>query len=133
MVHHHHYIIYFSLYVVLILALSIYIHQTEKEQYNNKKDFLRAVWSRRGIYGQILVHLYDTATDIGVLIECGLLAYDPIDYQSIDMQIMFWTSIGFLIFYRFISTIFACLSGLYEEDGYLSNCCLGIIIGYVYH
>ena len=96
-------ILYFSLYVLLVIILSIYIHTTEN--YDNKKAFLKAVWARKGIYGQILVHLYDTATDIGVLIQWGTLAYDENDYESIDMHVMFWTSIGFLIFYRFVSIL----------------------------
>ena len=101
-------IVYFTLYVALVLVLSIHIHKTE--EYENKKDFIKAVWARRGIYGQILVHLYDTATDIGVLVEWGRLAYDNQDYESLDMHIMFWTSIGFLIFYRFLSSIFAIVA-----------------------
>ena len=98
-------ILYFSSYALLVIILSIYIHKNE--QHKNKKEFLKAVWTRKGIYGQILVHLYDTATDIGVLIEWGTLAYDDNDYNSIDMYIMFWTSIGFLIFYRLVSVIFS--------------------------
>ena len=106
-------IVYYSLNVALILALSLYIHITE--EHKDKKAFLYAVWCRRAIYGQILVHLYDTATDIGVLIEWGELAYDTNDYKSIDMRVMFYTSIAFMIAYRFFNTVAACFAS--SSDG----------------
>ena len=108
-------IIYFALNVILVVILSIYIHQTE--QYEKKKDLFKAIWKRKGIYGQILAHLYDTATDVGVLIEWGTLAYDDINYESIDMHAMFWTSIGFLILYRFLCGFY----GYSTEDGLVWN------------
>eukprot|EP01084_Bolivina_argentea_P032369 59875_1 len=64
-------IIYFSSYFALLVVLALYIHVTE--QHDNKKSFLKSLWCKRGIYGQIFVHLYDTATDLGVLIEWYLL------------------------------------------------------------
>ena len=80
-----------------------------------------------------MVHLYDTTTDIAVLIEWYILAYDNIDYKSIDMHIMFWTSIGFLIFYRAASTLMACVAGFLEDSvsDMVSNCCLGLLDMYV--
>ena len=121
-------IVYFSSYAILVVALSIFVHCTES--YDNKKDFLTAIWSRRGIYGQILAHLYDTATDIGVLFEWYILAYDSYDYKSIDMHVMFWTSIGFLIFYRVLSAFIALFQthdkSSPEPHEYMLDFCLGI-------
>ena len=126
-------IVYFSLYILLIIVLSIHIHKTEGCY--SVREFGQTIWKRRGIYGQILVHLYDTATDIGVLIEWGILAYDDNDYYSIDMRTMFYTSIGFLIFYRFISVLLACYKGTEEDyDGmgdYFTDCCLAIVDMYI--
>ena len=67
----------------MLIIISIHLHKTE--DYDSKHNFLEAVWSRKGIFGQVLVHLYDTATDIGVLIEWGRLAYDGTNYQFIDI------------------------------------------------
>eukprot|EP01084_Bolivina_argentea_P174282 301909_1 len=128
-------IIYFSLNMLLVLCLSIFVHLTEDHE--NKKEFVKSVWAQRGIYGQLLVHLYDTATDIGVLVQWGILAYDEHDYDSIDMLGLFWTSIGFLIFYRLFSGCIAtcAVSDEYEElkDNVIQNillgcraCCLGL-------
>ena len=125
-------IAYFSLNVLLIIVLSIYVHLSKDT--DSIHDFGKAVWNRRGIYGQILVHLYDTATDIGVLVEWGRLAYDDIDYYSIDMRIMFFTSIGFLSFYRCMSVLLACYraSDDYEDAVvYLRDCCLALFDMYI--
>eukprot|EP01084_Bolivina_argentea_P313110 542188_1 len=116
-------VIYFSLYFILVVSLSVYIHRTE--EYERKKDFLKSIWARRGIYGQILAHLYDTATDIGVMIEWGILAYDSNDYKSIDMRVMFWATVGFQLFYRVVSAMFAGLEDEYLDDFNVVNGCLG--------
>ena len=133
-------VIYLSLYILLVIIISIYVHKTEN--YDKKKDFIYAIWSRKSIYGQILVHLYDTATDVGVLVEWGRLAYDDTDYESIDMYIMFWTSIGFILCYRILSSMLAAVQSLVSDDfddksesmQYLSccsDCCLGIFDMYI--
>ena len=49
-------------------------------------------------------------------IEWYILAYDDIDYKSIDMHIMFWTSIGFLIFYRVLTTVISCCVEYDHDD-----------------
>ena len=113
--------------------MSIYVHKTG--DHDNKKDFLKAVWSRKGIYLQVLVHLYDTATDIGVLIEWYRLAYDDIDYESINMKIMFWTSVTFLYIYRLVLMKFGIeitksMMAHYLDDvpsrRYYLHACLGL-------
>ena len=135
--------IYFLLYVLLVLILSLYMHKTK--QFDTNKKFIQAVWARRSIYGQVLTHFYDTATDIGVLIEWAILATDnvcifeiyskimlfaltiKVDYESIDMVIMVFSSIGFLLFYRVILVFIAIRSDdevggndCTPEDFYLS-------------
>eukprot|EP01083_Nonionella_stella_P013562 38169_1 len=124
-------IVYFCLYTVLILLISLYIHK--KETPENRKAFIKAIWDRKSIYGQILVHVYDTATDIGVLIAWYLLANDDIDYKSIDMHIMFWTAIGFQIGYRLFSCCFAGASSLLDDQNFMliPDMCLGLLDMYI--
>ena len=125
-------VVYFSLYAVLVIMLSIHIHKTEN--YDSISKLLPAVWAKRAIYGQILVHLYDTATDIGVLVEWGILAYDDTDYYSIDMRTMFFASIGFLIFYRLISILLATIRSTQEAESsweLFGDCCLGLVDMYI--
>eukprot|EP01083_Nonionella_stella_P015754 44065_1 len=106
-------IIYFSLYALLLLFIAIHVHITEKSP--NKKTFFKYMWNKRGIYGQILVHLYDTATDIGVLVQWYILAQQEKsgpegNIESLDMNGLFWISVSFLILYRVISVITATCS-----------------------
>ena len=112
------FITYFSLNVILIIGIAIYIHCTG--EYEGKKKFITSVWQRRGIYGQVLAHLYDTTTDLAVLVTWGQLAYDTINYISIDMVIMFWTSIGFHIAHRVISASLFLLAGRAKLDALLA-------------
>ena len=107
------------------------LHTCITEKHTSKKHFKSDMG--KGIYGQILVHLYDTATDIGVLIEWGILAYDDNNYKSIDMHVLFWTSIGFLITYRLVGSLFGAIAG--SEEDYDKNafvdCCLGLCDFYI--
>ena len=43
------------------------------------KSFLKELWSYRSIYGAVIVHFYDTATDIGILIYWYKLMIDEQD------------------------------------------------------
>eukprot|EP01084_Bolivina_argentea_P013891 26016_1 len=104
-------IIYFWLYFLLLMSLAYYVHS--QGDYENKKSFLLALWKRRGIYGQVLIHLYDTATDCGVLVEWYLLGQEEKkghNVESLDLSALFWTSIAFIIVYRMISTVIGCMS-----------------------
>eukprot|EP01084_Bolivina_argentea_P286465 491403_1 len=125
-------IIYFSFYILLLFLLSIYVHRTGTHA--NKQEFLTDVWSKRAIYSPVLVHLYDTATDLGVLIFWGKLAYDNNDYNTINMVGLFWTSIAFLLIYR-ATTIMAITFAAYktksENTSLLCDCCLIILDAFI--
>eukprot|EP01084_Bolivina_argentea_P121821 215901_1 len=116
-------IIYFSLYFILLVVLAIHIHSIG--DYDSKKDFLKIIWSKRAIYGQILVHVYDTATDFGVLIEWYLLANDGNNYNSIDMVALFWTAMGFLIMYRLLAAFIGCITGYNDYRNTDNKICIG--------
>eukprot|EP01084_Bolivina_argentea_P059522 108715_1 len=105
------FIAYFSLYVLILLGLSFFIHQTEN--HNSKKSFFKALWNKKDIYGQILVHLYDTGTDIGVLVQWALLAQSETkgnNIESVNMLAMFMVSLGFLVLYRVFCVILSIIS-----------------------
>eukprot|EP01084_Bolivina_argentea_P083481 151134_1 len=124
-------IVYFSLYAILLLGLSIHSYLSTENL--DKKSFIRILWKKRSIYGAVLVHLYDTATDIGVIIEWWILAHDDIDYKTINLHIFVWCSISFLILYRFFITILSIL-GFNAEQKCLSitfHIFLGIIDMYI--
>ena len=68
------------------------------------KAFIKDIWTQRKIYAPLIVHFYDTATDIGVIYYWYGLMVDEKngvqDYDSLDMTIFFWCGISSLIFYR---------------------------------
>ena len=76
----------------ILLLLLIFTSLEYESTISSKKDWLSRVWKRRGIYSPVLVHIYDTSTDIGVIIIWGQLAFkeknsdDPDDdIPPIDM------------------------------------------------
>eukprot|EP01083_Nonionella_stella_P243756 849051_1 len=133
-------IVYFSLYFVLVVGLAIHIHL--KKEHDSKKSFVSALWKKRGIYGQIFIHVYDTATDIAVMVEWYLLAeqernaQNPEDnIESLDMNALFWTTVAFLIIYRLISICLGCLSAATDDESrwilLIDGCCLGLLDLYI--
>eukprot|EP01084_Bolivina_argentea_P224405 379472_1 len=137
-------IVYFALYFTLLFSLALYIHLTEEHE--DKKSFFQSLWKRRGIFGQIIVHLYDTATDLGVLIEWYLLMKAEENGQTIeaiDMTALFWTTIAFLILYRVTSCCCGCVIGVYDHSDpdesetqvclwlLFDGCCLGLLDLYI--
>lgn len=100
-------LIYGGVYFLLILILAAYILRVSKQHGDNLSPlkFLTILWQMRGVFGPIIVHLYDTATDIGVLYEWYFLwqrEKDGDDIRSLDMETLFWTAIAILCLYRFI-------------------------------
>eukprot|EP01084_Bolivina_argentea_P299142 515626_1 len=62
------------------------------------------------MYGPLLVHMFDTATDAGVLVEWYLLAQQEkndsnFNVPGLDMTVMFWCNMSTILLYRVISTV----------------------------
>eukprot|EP01083_Nonionella_stella_P240594 840953_1 len=131
-------IIYFALYFLLVIGLAIHIYV--QGTHTSKKSFLSTLWKKRGIYGQVFVHFYDTATDIGVMVEWYLLAEQernaetPEDnIESLDMNGLFWATVAFLIAYRVISVCLGAFStavdDVDDESGTFWICINGCLFG----
>ena len=104
-------IIYFSLYVILLIAVAYYVKTQNTHEKIVSKEYLYDVWSQRKIYVAVLVHFYDTATDIGVLINWYQLMHHELNgdnYESVDMIAFFWTGVSIMIFYRICLLIGTC-------------------------
>eukprot|EP01083_Nonionella_stella_P256597 879265_1 len=74
----------------------------DEHHHLNPKELVKVVWRQRGIYAPLLVHFYDTSTDIGVIVEWWVIAHDgddPIN-DAVNMTILIWLSIGFMVLYR---------------------------------
>eukprot|EP01084_Bolivina_argentea_P003223 6024_1 len=94
-------IIYLTMNVLFTLCLAgvIYWHQHHKLD----QQFTKAVWQQRTIYGQALVHFYDTSTDLGVIITWYYLYQDEkngLNYESVDMKLFFFSACGVIVLYR---------------------------------
>eukprot|EP01084_Bolivina_argentea_P096842 174087_1 len=114
--------IYFFINQFLLIIFSIYLYLTG--EHKNIKEFLKTVWKRKWIYAEVTAHLYDTASDIGVLVEWYFLAYDGIEY-SINMEAMFWASIIFQILYRILLCGFSTVGFGYRPDDDEASSCGG--------
>eukprot|EP01083_Nonionella_stella_P159356 519760_1 len=101
-------IIYFSCNFILLLALGIHVKLTGEHSSIKSQSYWKDVWNQRKIYTSIIVHVYDTATDFGVVYYWYTLMLDEQggkDYTSVDMTVFFWTGITFLVVYRVVAFI----------------------------
>eukprot|EP01084_Bolivina_argentea_P138180 243330_1 len=117
-------IAYFSVYITMIIILAIWVWKNEEHKLD--RTFLKSVWSQRTIYASVIVHFYDTATDIGVLITWYNLYYNEMhgtNYKTVDMSVFFWGGCSVLLFYRFVTFLLIIYQQKNEEDP-----CRGICI-----
>eukprot|EP01084_Bolivina_argentea_P055346 101480_1 len=71
------------------------------------KYLLMSILNKKSMYLAILVHLFDTSTDIGVIFDWYELSKDEKEnnIEGIDMKGLFWAGVCTLFFYRIISSI----------------------------
>eukprot|EP01084_Bolivina_argentea_P214921 364825_1 len=102
-------IIYFFLYTILLFVVSFIVYKQGTHDKVVSKSFLKDVWAQRSIYAAVLVHFYDTATDIGIMVIWYGLMQDELNghnYEDVDMKVYFWSGFTFMILYRLIVVIF---------------------------
>eukprot|EP01084_Bolivina_argentea_P068689 125031_1 len=124
-------IVYLSLYILLLFILSIRVYLTHEEL--TKKTFAKILWSARSIYTAVLIHLYDTATDIGVLIQwwnlAALAKQQNQPYKTFNIG-YFWFALTFILtFYRIASAVFASMAAW--KEGKRASICFYILLGLV--
>ena len=84
-------LVYGGCHILLLLTLAFRIYyQTKKEEKSmSLSGYFWALWKDRAVYSPLIIHIYDTATDIGVLYEwydLALYERDEENIQSIDME-----------------------------------------------
>ena len=71
--------------------------------------FWHSLYSKNRMYGGMIVHIFDTASDLGVLIEWYILSYNErnniINIPHLNMTLMFYCNLFALILYRLISCV----------------------------
>ena len=119
---------YFCCYTILVVIISIVTYDPNV----SKSKWIKAVWKRRAVYGAILIHIYDTATDIGVIIIWGELAVDELNgkthVENVDMMVFFVLGLVFLVVYRIVTFIaFTQVTGCCSIEAILSIFDLAVI------
>lgn len=74
------------------------------------QSWIKDIWTKRRCFLPVLTHLFDQATDIGVIYGFGKLSFDEFKYgsdycQEINPLYLFIASITVFLFYRIISGI----------------------------
>eukprot|EP01083_Nonionella_stella_P172767 593932_1 len=109
---------YFSAYMFIFLIVSIvcaFTVRSEYAEFKNKdadnakwsmaklsKRWAKLLWRKKKVYGQLIPHFFDQATDLGVIFEYYKLRDD--DEIGINTMNLFVVSICVLIFHRIISS-----------------------------
>eukprot|EP01083_Nonionella_stella_P064698 168891_1 len=113
-------IVYFTLNVILLISLSVYVKKTQSHQ---SEPFFKAVWGQRKIFSPLLVYFYDTATDIAVVIFYYEMIHDGNDYRVINPMFLFRSSLAVLIWNKVVMLIHTgvgprteTLCGEYNKD-----------------
>eukprot|EP01084_Bolivina_argentea_P004344 8268_1 len=116
-------IVYFCANLLLVLALALVIKRTGEHASLKSTSFWKDLWCQRKIYLPVIVHIYDTATDAGVLYYWYTLMINEQNgqnYVSVNMTVFFWSGIAVVIMYRVGSIIglpILFMSG-YTRDSY---------------
>eukprot|EP01083_Nonionella_stella_P146272 459865_1 len=131
-------IIYFVVNIIFMFGLAFYVYKSGNHKLKSK-SYIKDVWSQRKIFFPLIIHFYDTATDIGVIYNWSqLMKHEEdedlnINYESVDMSTFFWCGIAFLIVYRVIMLMMALYAWLDEdEDGEWYHVLLVIIDLYIF-
>eukprot|EP01083_Nonionella_stella_P149589 475360_1 len=104
-------IIYGSMYVIAVLFATV-LSYLETKALSSKKTcmtFWKLLYAKKRMYGPVFVHIFDTASDIGVLIQWYQEAIretnTDYDVPHLDMMYMFAVSLSALIVYRIVSSV----------------------------
>eukprot|EP01083_Nonionella_stella_P176857 619998_1 len=118
-----------SLIIFVVVCIYGWKRLKRRDDYKDLKgckrytSWLSTVWKMKGIYLSALVHIYDIATDIGIIVNWGYQAFaeenDKTDVRGINMMGLWASSMVAFLLYRFISAGF-----VYEFTGKLGRACV---------
>eukprot|EP01083_Nonionella_stella_P173569 599180_1 len=94
-------LVYLSATMTLLAILSINAYAVSDK---NLGSFFKTLRRMRSIYGAVLVYLYDTSTDVAILISWGILAAEEvsgkINHEHVNMLSFLVPSIVLIFIYR---------------------------------
>jgi len=100
-----------TMYFVLnfLILMMIGMHFYSKSAFHAMINYF---WKRRVLFVSLCIYFLDTATDITVILTWAGLMEDEDsgthDYESIDMHLFFWPSLGFLLLYQLLLMFSNC-------------------------
>eukprot|EP01084_Bolivina_argentea_P279000 476906_1 len=111
-------IIYFCVNIVFLIGLGVYVYKIGAHEKLKSKSYLKDLWNQRKIFAPLIIHFYDTATDIGVIYNWAELANDEkkTDFESVDMKTFLWCGVAFLIVYR-VGLLGMALAQWFSNEG----------------
>eukprot|EP01083_Nonionella_stella_P146202 459500_1 len=122
-------IIYFSINIIFLISLAVIVYNQGGHKIKSK-SYLKDIWMQRKIYAPLIIHFYDTATDIGVVYSWYHLMGN--DYDSVDMVVFFWTGVSFLAVYRFCLLCWSFYDWLCNEHGKWYHVLLVLVDLYIF-
>eukprot|EP01084_Bolivina_argentea_P065915 120169_1 len=125
-------IIYFIVNIIFMFGLAFYVYNTGNHKLKSRSYF-KDIWNQRKIFFPLIVHFYDTATDIGVIYNWAELAKDEktINYESVDMKTFFWCGVSFLLVYR-VGLLLWSIYEWYDDEGELYYVILVLLDLYIF-
>eukprot|EP01084_Bolivina_argentea_P072837 132226_1 len=118
-------VVYFATYTLFLFVMGYIVYHKGKHSSIKSKSYLKDLWSQRKIYAPLIVYFYDTATDLGVIVNWYfLMQYEKKEnYESVDMVVFFWCGITFILLYRVVLAVLTAYMAFcgyysYEYDWY---------------
>eukprot|EP01084_Bolivina_argentea_P064519 117650_1 len=122
------FIVYLSATFLLLIILGVQAYTIS--EWKSTTTFLKSVNSMRSIYGAVVVHIYDTATDIAVLISWGVLTYREMtgqkDYENVNMLSLFMPAVLAIFAYRIAFYVF--FKNALKNSSHAPDKCTSIMI-----
>eukprot|EP01083_Nonionella_stella_P313417 1125035_1 len=110
---------------MLLLMIILSVHAYTISHWNDTTSFLKTVKSMKSIYGAILVHIYDTSTDIAVLISWAILTRNEVshteNYENVNMLSLFIPAVLAIFVYRVAFLIYCTM--FIENSIFEFRCC----------
>eukprot|EP01084_Bolivina_argentea_P301829 520831_1 len=103
-------VVYFTIYAAVFVIGSIYSAKEVYSSSNGLKKFLmnwrKSLWTKKSIYFAVVPHIFDQASDIGVLWTYYELWKDNTQSQYTDINgaYLFFSSLAVIIVHKIIST-----------------------------
>eukprot|EP01083_Nonionella_stella_P214846 773779_1 len=102
-----YFIAYVLMFVIVSIVCAIGVHREKDPNANIReltKAWLISLWHKKKIYGELIPHFFDQATDFGVVYEFASYYYSGKDI-GINTYYLFLLSISIILAHRLVSAV----------------------------